>query len=331
VSRSSGTTPASVPRTSLGAPHPVPPLAAILLGPTASGKTALAVALASRLPVEVISADSRQVYRGLDIGTAKPTPEERRAVRHHLVDVLDLHETYNAARFAAEALACAADIRARGRIPLVVGGAGFYLKVLEEGLFEPPYGAAAQAEVRRELETWSTPNLLAALVQRDPQRAAAIHRNDRYRLARALEICIAAGRSVTELTAERARPERTFVRFRVRVERAELHRRIAARAVAMLESGWVDEVRRVLDSGAGANLPGLATLGYPQVVAHVEGRIDRDRMLHLVTRDTRRFARSQETWFRKAQHATPIACEDADAAVDTIAAGLARAFGVSRP
>jgi tRNA dimethylallyltransferase len=303
--------------------------AGILLGPTASGKTALAVALAARLPIEVVSADSRQVYRRLDVGTAKPTAEERRAVVHHLVDVIDLDASYNAARFAAEALELAAAIRARGRIPLVVGGAGFYLKVLEEGLFEPPYAAVALAGVRRELESWSLEELRSALAERDPERAAAIHPNDRYRLSRALEICIASGRSVTALTAEHVRPERRFVRFRMCIDRRDLHARITARTQAMLAGGWIDEVRALLAAGVDPQAPGLATLGYPHVVAHLEGRIDRARLVELVERDTRRYARAQETWFRKTRDAAAIAWNDAGA-VDAIARELAQAFPEGR-
>jgi len=304
--------------------------AGILLGPTASGKTALAVALAARLPVEVVSADSRQVYRRLDIGTAKPTVAERRAVPHHLIDFLDLDATYNAARFATDALQRAEAIRARRHIPLIVGGAGFYLRVLEEGLFEPPYTPATLQGVRRELEAWSNEELRAALVERDPERAAAIHPNDRYRLSRALEICIASGRSVTALTAERVRPERHFVRFRVRIDRGDLHARIARRTQAMLETGWIDEVQALLDEGVDPRLPGLGTLGYPHVIAHVAGRIDRARLVELVVRDTRRFARAQETWFRKTRGATAIAWND-PGAVGVLARDLEAAFPAARP
>lgn len=304
------------------------PLAAVLCGPTAAGKTALALAAAARVPLEVISADSRQVYRHLDVGTAKPTPAERAALPHHLIDILELHETYDAARFAAEALDCAAAVRARGRVPLVVGGAGFYLKVLADGLFHPPYDAATLGAVRRELADWSTAALRSELLQRDPERAAAIHPNDRYRLGRALEICIASGRSVTALTAERERPERRFAWFRVVVERADLHRRIAARAAAMLQGGWLEEVQGVLARGGSSDLPGLASLGYPHVLAHLEGRLDREQMMALVLRDTRRFARHQETWFRKARNAVQLPAADAGAAAAALADGLRRAFGV---
>jgi tRNA dimethylallyltransferase len=306
---------------------PDAPLAAILCGPTAAGKTALAVAAAARLPLEAISVDSRQVYRRLDVGTAKPTAAERAALPHHLIDILDLHETYNAARCAAEALACAQEIRARGRVPLVVGGAGFYLKVLADGLFHPPYDTPTLLAVRHELADWSTAALRAELEQRDPTRAAAIHPHDRYRLGRALEICIAAGRSVTALTAERQLPERRFVWFRVVVERAALHRRIETRAEAMLRGGWLEEVAGVLAGGGTRDLPGLASLGYPHVVAHLEGRMDQRRMKELILRDTRRFARHQETWFRKARMAVPLPAADAPAARAALVDGLRRAFG----
>jgi tRNA dimethylallyltransferase len=295
------------------------------MGPTASGKTALAVLAASRLPLEIVSADSRQVYRQLDIGTAKPTQDEQRAVPHHLIDILDPAETYNAARFAADALAAIEAIRARGKIPLVVGGAGFYLEVLREGLFEPPYRPHEVAAVRRELAGWTTAALRDELLRRDPERAAVIHANDRYRLSRALEICLAAGATVTELTAARVRPDRSFVEFRIEIDRAVLHERIAQRARAMVAEGWLEEVRRALDHGVQPTDPGLRSLGYPHVVAHLEGRMDLERVHELVARDTRRFARAQETWFRKARHATLLAADDPSAPA-TLAAMLERAF-----
>lgn len=303
------------------------PLAGILCGATASGKTALAVALASRLPLEVVSADSRQVYRHLDIGTAKPTPQERVAVHHHLIDCIDLDAPYNAARFAAEALDLVAEIRARGRVPLVVGGAGFYLEVLRQGLFHPPYTDAELQAVRREVATWSLEAMRAELAWRDPERAAAIHPNDRYRLSRALEICIAADKSVTALTAEHPASERRFVWFHRHVPRDELHRRIAARAGAMLAQGWVEEVRWLLGRGFDATLPGFATLGYPHVLAHLRGDIDLAELQRLVERDTRRFARHQDTWFRKRHDAMVLPADEA-AAVAAMETALRRAYGL---
>lgn len=303
------------------------PAAAWLCGPTACGKTALAIAAASHLPVEVISADSRQVYRHLDIGTAKPTAAEQAAVPHHLIDFLELHDTYNAARFAADALRIAAEIRGRGRIPLVTGGAGFYFHVLEHGLFEPPYDAVTLAAVRAELATWSTEGLRTELLERDPARAAALHPNDRYRIARALEICVAAGRSVTELTAERRPPHHTFVRFRITIPRPQLHARIAQRTAAMFAAGWETEVAGLLARGIGADAPALATLGYPPVVALCRGECTPEAAAERIERDTRRFARAQETWFRKLQHATPIVAGDPGAGA-FLAAQLAAAFGL---
>lgn len=286
------------------APHE--PVAALLFGATATGKTALAVQLASRLPLEVISADSRQVYRQLDIGTAKPSAAERAAVPHHLVDFLALEETYNAARFRADALALCDAIRARGRFPLVVGGAGFYLHVLRAGLFDAPYDEVALRQVRAELAGWSTAALRDALQERDPQRAGAIHPNDRYRLARALEICLAARSSVSTLTAAQRPPSQRFLELRLVLPRQELHERIAMRTAHMLRAGWVEEVAALLASGRDPSLPGLGTLGYPHVVAHLQGRLDRAALQERVLRDTRRFARHQETWFRKAPQAMQL-------------------------
>lgn len=307
----------------------VPPLAAVLCGATAAGKTAFALQLATHVPLEIISADSRQVYRDLAIGTAKPTAAERAAVPHHLVDHLELHETYDAARFAAEALAAAGAIRARGRVPLIVGGAGFYLHVLRHGLFEPPYDRATLHAVRDELAGWSTEALHAALVARDPERAAAIHAHDRYRLGRALEICIAAGTTVTALTQARTIPSHRFVLFHLQWARAALHARIARRTEAMLAGGWIEEVGALLDRGVDPQLPGMRTLGYPAVIAYLQGTIDRAALVERIGRETRRFARHQDTWFRKLEPATAIDPIDA-AAVERVAVELAMSFGIDR-
>jgi tRNA dimethylallyltransferase len=195
-------------------------------------------------------------------------------------------------------------------VPLVVGGAGFYLHVLREGLFAAPFGGAELRRVRQALLSWSTEALREELARRDPRRLAAIHPNDRYRLSRALEICIASGTSVTALTAARPRPARRFLECRLVVERDELHRRIAARTARLLEGGWIDEVRALLERGVDPGLPGLRTLGYPHVVDLVRGRTGRALAEERVNRDTRRFARRQETWFRKAAGAVPLPAGD---------------------
>ena len=288
------------------------PEAAVLCGPTAAGKTELVLQLAALLPLEVISADSRQVYRHLDVGTAKPTPAERRVAAHHLVDCLELHETYDAARFATETVALVGAIRARGRLPVLVGGAGFYLHMLRTGFFAAPYTAAELQQVRQELAGWSLEALQAALAERDPARAASIHPRDRYRLSQALEICLASGSSVSALNAVRQPPPLRLRECRLVLPRAELHRRIAERTARMLRGGWIEEVRVLLDGGNDPSLPGLRTLGYPHVVAHVQDGMDLATVEERVLRDTRRFARHQETWFRKA----PAALELPAGAVD---------------
>jgi len=287
------------------------PHAALLFGPTASGKTALAVDVSRHLAIEVVSADSRQIYRHLDVGTAKPTQQERAAVPHHLVDFLELHETYNAARFAEDAWRACAAIRARGRLPLIVGGAGFYLHVLREGLFEAPFSSETMHEVRRELQSWSLEALRDELERRDPERRRAIHDNDRYRLARALEICMASGSNVTALTAARRRPERRFFACRLQVERAELHRNIERRTAKLLEGGWIDEVRDLLVRYDAA-LPGFDSLGYPHVIQHLRGALERAALDECINRDTRRFARHQETWFRKTPAQLTLAAGEDD-------------------
>ena len=271
-----------------------------VIGATASGKSALIERVARAIaptPLEVISADSRQVYRGLDIGTAK----YRGPVVHHLVDTLEPTERYSAARFAADAARAITDVHARGAIPVVVGGSGFYIRALAFGATEPP---PATPELRRRLlhesERRGMAWLRAELERVDPCSARKIAPRDRYRTLRALEIYHQTGRPRSSFVTPRA-PRTGVVLLGLACERAELYRRIDARVDAMFAAGLVDEVRAILAAGIPPDAPGLQTIGYRELIACGAPALDTEaaRNAHrLIARNTRRYAKRQTTFFR---------------------------------
>jgi tRNA dimethylallyltransferase len=278
-----------------------------LVGPTGSGKTALAVEVAKHLPIEVVSADSRQVYRRLDVGTAKPTRAERDAVRHHLVDVADPEETYTAARFGYEARSVAGAVRARDRLPALVGGSGLYLRAAEEGLFEGP---AADATLRERLtdeaECAGDAALHARLAGVDPEAAARLHVADRVRVIRALEVWELTGKPLSEHHREHRErpPEFRLLRFGIEWPPEVLARRLEERVDAMLAAGWTEEVRDLLASGVEAEAPAMRALGYPEIYAQLAGEYDRTEMRRRIVVATRQFAKRQRTWFRAVEGIT---------------------------
>ncbi|MBN2288348.1 MAG: tRNA (adenosine(37)-N6)-dimethylallyltransferase MiaA [Candidatus Glassbacteria bacterium] len=277
----------------------------VLAGPTASGKTALAVELAGALGAEVVSADSRQVYRGLDVGTAKPPADVRAAVAHHLIDILDPVEAYNAGSFARDAAAVIERLCASGKTALVCGGTGFYIEALLNPMFDEPLaGDARREEIRRELERLAERHGPQALHDRlagvDPSSAARLHPNDIQRVSRALELYCLTGRTMTELLSS-PRPGSAFRPFQVVLDppRDLLERNIAARSAQMLAGGWVEEVEGLLAGGLTGDAPGLQSLGYAEVVAHVQGGLTLEQTLEAVNRKTRQYAKRQRTWFRR--------------------------------
>lgn len=284
------------------------PPAIFLMGPTASGKTDLALALARVLPCELISVDSALVYRGMDIGTAKPDRATLEAFPHHLVDIRDPAEAYSAADFRHDALAAMADITARGRIPLLVGGTMLYYKALLEGLADMP---GADAEVRAELEARAERDGLAALHAElqavDPQSAARIHPNDPQRLVRALEVFRVSGVTMTQLRAQQSEAASqdgglpyTVVQLAIApAQRQVLHERIAKRFDLMLEQGLVAEVERLHRRGdLHGEMPSIRAVGYRQVWDHLEGRLDAAQMRERGIIATRQLAKRQFTWLR---------------------------------
>lgn len=284
------------------------PLIPVLVGPTAVGKTAVALELGQRWPVTVISADSRQVYRRLDIGTAKPTRQERALVPHVGIDVVDPGDRYSAGRFARDAVSWLEAVDA-DRLPMVVGGTGFYIRALADGLFrEPPFDPAQRERLRRWVR--HAPRLGRWASRLDP----AFRGGGQQRAARAVEIALLTGRSLSwwQHTARQEGIMRPWY-VKLIVPRAVLHRRITQRVHAMLESGLVAEVEGVLKAGVAAGAPGLDGVGYRQVVQHLEGSLPRDRLAEAIGGATRQYAKRQETWFRHQLAGHPVLTLDATA------------------
>ena len=273
----------------------------VIAGPTGVGKTATAVALGRRLPLEVISADSRQVYRGMDAATGKPTADERAAVTHHLIDVVDPDDRYHAERFARDARAAIAAVRQRGRLPVVVGGTGFYIRALLRGLDPAP---PADPAFRRELDLLAAregrQKLHELLSREAPALARRLHPNDFVRVIRALEVT-RTGRGTVEAPGDlwRRSSEYDVLHVGMTMERAELGRRLRLRAATMVEAGLLDEVRTLLARGYDATLPAMQGIGYRQFVAVALGELSAAEATRLMQRDTVRYAKRQWTWFAR--------------------------------
>ena len=278
------------------------PPAILLMGPTASGKTDLALALADRLPCDLISVDSALVYRGMDIGTAKPPPEVLARVPHRLIDVCDPADAYSAARFRDDALAAMAEITARGRIPLLVGGTMLYFRALQRGLSPlPKSDPSVRADLMERADRLGAQAMHRWLAEVDPDAAAQIHPNDPQRVQRALEVILLTGQPMTELWRARCEPlpYRTLKLVRSPRERATLHRRIAARFEAMLEAGFKDEVRRLWQRGdLPAELPSMRSVGYRQMLQYLLGDYSYAEMTERAIVATRQLAKRQYTWLR---------------------------------
>lgn len=279
------------------------PLAIALMGPTASGKTALALELCKHLPCEIISVDSALVYRGMDIGTAKPSAEELARVPHHLIDIRDPADAYSAADFRRDALPLMDAISARGKTPLLVGGTMLYFKVLCEGIADMPASTPAlRAEIAAQAERSGWPALHAELARVDPVAAVAIHPNHSQRIQRALEVFRSTGVPMSQLQqAATAQPlAHRLVQFALApVDRAVLHQRIADRFVQMLEQGLVQEVEALYRRGdLHIDLPAIRAVGYRQVWEYLAGEIDYGQMIEKGIAATRQLAKRQLTWLR---------------------------------
>jgi len=293
----------------------VPPLL-VLTGPTGTGKSDWAVRLAETLPIEIVSMDSALVYRGMDVGTAKPERALRARIPHHLIDILEPTQAYSAGRFVADATAIAQDIRARGRIPLIVGGTMLYLRALRAGIAELPQGSP---ELRREIdargarEGW--PALHAELVRLDPVAASRIHPNDPQRIQRALEVCYLTGRPLSSLQSATVPGAQHIVRWALApASRSVLHQRLEQRLKRMLEQGFVSEVEKLRARGdLTAQHPAMRAVGYRQLWAYLDGACTLAEATERALAATRQLAKRQLTWLKADRELRWIAPEASQA------------------
>ena len=293
--------------------NPAPPPAILLMGPTASGKTAVAVQLATTLPCEIISVDSALVYKGMDIGTAKPDAATLARAPHHLINIIEPHESYSAARFRDDALALMREITERGNIPLLVGGTMLYFKSLVEGLNDLP---EADSTVRLIIETMAEeegwPAVHEKLRKVDPETAARLEPNDSQRVQRALEIYYITGKSMTDLLKKPKYVYFPYTPIRIALlpgDRAALHDRIAQRFEKMLDAGLVDELRALRDEYAlEPDMPSMRCVGYRHAWDFMNDRISRTELLEQGIAATRQLAKRQLTWLRSTENLTEFDC-----------------------
>ncbi|HSN85245.1 MAG TPA: tRNA (adenosine(37)-N6)-dimethylallyltransferase MiaA [Thermoanaerobaculia bacterium] len=306
-----------------------------IVGPTATGKSALGMALAERLSGEIVNADALQVYRGFDIGTAKPGAEERARVPHHLIDILEPHEPYSAGEFARRARETIAEIEGRGRLPIVVGGSGLYLRALFQGISPlPPSDPEVRARLGERLAAEGLPALVQELWRLDPPTAARLKPGDTQRVLRALEVALVSGRPLSAFLAEQPFGSQRIAALQVglTVPRSILYDQIAGRVARMLEEGWLEEVAGLLRQGLSPDLPAFQAIGYRQLVRHLMGGESLDEAIGETVKATRRFAKRQETWFRKESDVTWFSAQDLEQRIPQVIEhvehrGLGRAYG----
>ena len=270
----------------------------VIGGPTGSGKSDLALRIAEEIGGEIVNADSMQIYRGMDIGTAKPSAEEQARVPHHLLDIVSPDVNFTASDFRREAAAAIADIDSRGKKAILVGGTGLYIRALLEGLVDSPTG---DPELRRQFAEVPGEELLRRLAQADPETAARLHANDRVRIVRALEVFTQTGRPISAFRSEHAFSGSYYhcLKMAIKVERQDLYRRIDRRVERMLQEGLVDEVRALLAQGYSKEMKAMRSIGYKEITAYLAGETTLNEAVDLIKRDTRRYAKRQMTWFSK--------------------------------
>ena len=281
--------------------HSPDPLLVVILGPTASGKTALSLALAEKFHGEIVNCDSVAMYREFDVGTAKPSLAERARAPHHLFDCVDPMQDVTAGEYARQARQILREIHSRGRLPIVVGGTGLYLRALLEGLFAGPKRSEELRErLRERTSKRGSPYLHKILSRLDPAAASKIHPNDTPKLIRAIEVCLASRRKMSELWQQGRDPLRGFriLRLGLDADRAALYARINQRAEQMFEQGLIEETKRLLDRYGTTARP-LGALGYRQAVEFLRGDLTREQALQMIQQAHRNYAKRQMTWFRR--------------------------------
>lgn len=273
-----------------------------LVGPTAVGKSGIAILVAKALGTEVLTADSRQVYRGMDIGTDKPTPAERQGVPHRLIDLVEPDQPFNAGEFRRQALAEIARLHREGKVPLLVGGTGLYVRTVLRGLWEgPPADWEFRRRLERDAEAHGADWLYQQLVEADPASARRLHPNDRVKIIRALEVRHLLGRPLSEAHQRHAFADQPFTPLLIGLtrERAALYQRVNDRVELEIAKGLVEETKELMERGYGRQLGSMKGLGYKQMAGYLAGDYDYDEAVRRLKRDTRHFAKRQMTWFRK--------------------------------
>ena len=273
----------------------------VIQGPTASGKTELAIRIAESLGGEIINADSMQVYRGMDIGTAKPSPDLQKRVRHHLLDIVSPDKNFSAGDFRREAVKAISEIHSRGAKPILVGGTGLYIRVLLKGLVEvPPADPEYRKELQELIERSGGDFLLSKLALLDPVSAAALHPNDHVRIIRALEVFRQSGSPISAFRDRHGfmAEEYDYLKIGIRLSREELYSRINRRVECMIDEGLEDEVKGLLASGYDLELKSMKSIGYREMCSYLAGECTIDEAVELIKRNTRRYCKRQETWFR---------------------------------
>lgn len=272
----------------------------VICGPTAVGKSALGLSLAKKYNGEIISADSMQIYRGLDIGTAKPDLQEQKEIKHHLIDILDVNDEYSAEQYKDDADAAISDVISRGKLPIVVGGTGFYIKAL---LYEHNFGNAKKNEKIREkykniLENYGKDYLHNILKEKDYESSQKIHPNDTKKVIRALEIYEVSGKKKSELLQNQQQNRYSYKMYCLNLDRQILYDRINKRADEMINNGLIDEVRQQLKNGADVNSQAMQGIGYKETIHYLNGLISKDEMINMIKQQTRNYAKRQITYFK---------------------------------
>jgi tRNA dimethylallyltransferase len=298
----------------------------VIVGPTAVGKTDIAILVAQRIGAEIVSADSRQIYRYMDIGTAKPSKEQREAVPHWMIDVIDPDVDYSAARYGRQTAEVIKNLQGQGRTTLLVGGSGLYIQALMENFFPAPPPDIRLRERLLEDARKAGPGALHSRLSRvDPEAAGRIHPNDTKRLIRALEVHELTGRPISQLQKAHA-PRRQFLPLYTGLSRGrgELKSRIDKRVDRMIEGGLVDEVRGILSMGYSEDLNSLNTVGYRETIAHLKGIQSLDETAVLIKKNTKAYAKRQLTWFRRIQTIQWIEASKDEAMISSIASRISR-------
>ena len=312
----------------MNAPFDTRPKVVVVCGPTGVGKTRLSLALARNFDGGIVSADSMQIYRYMDIGTAKPGPGEQAAAPHYMIDVADPDEAFDAARYAKEARQAVSILKQQGRLPLIIGGTGLYIKALLYGLFDAiPSSPALRQQLREAAENHGNQHIYERLAACDPEAAARIHPNDAYRIIRALEVYSLTGRPISEYQQAHAFAEAPFdvLKIGLCMDRAALYNQINQRVDQMVAQGLLQEVHGLLEMGYAPELKSMQSLGYRHMAAYLQDRVSWPAAVEEMKRDTRRYAKRQLVWFRKDPDLIWMAPDDVKQAICRVRQFMSRA------